>query len=448
MKKKWMRFGSCVAVLFILCLAVAGSANVVERKASKEKYAEFFEQDADYDVLFVGTSHVINGVYPMELWKEYGIVSYNLGGHGNEMATSYWVLKNALDYTTPRLVVIDCYMLASDLKVNENPELAHLSLDALPITKTKVQAVRDLFEEAQEENTGAEYLWNFLTYHNRWNELSEEDFVEPGTVEKGAEMRIAVAEPESIEQIERSEKLTSETTGMRYLRKMIEECQQNGIEVLLMYLPFPAGEEAQMEANTVVDIADAYSLSYINYLDEDIIDWDTDCYDRVSHLNPSGARKVTSHLGNYIMTHYDVPDERENVIYEDWDQDYADYTACKLDNLKAQSELEPYLMLLYGEDFDFVLTVNGKSAISKDDKIAALFRNLNIDTGQFPSGSGVVIRVKGDNIEYICEAETEDGYDLRVVVTDRESGEILDEAEFVWEQKTQTELISKEEKGA
>jgi hypothetical protein len=62
----------------------------MERKASDFKYANFFEQDEDFDVLFFGTSHVINGIFPMELWNEYGIVSYNFGGHGNEIATSYW----------------------------------------------------------------------------------------------------------------------------------------------------------------------------------------------------------------------------------------------------------------------------------------------------------------------------------------------------------------------
>jgi hypothetical protein len=62
----------------------------MERKASDFKYANFFEQDEDFDVLFFGTSHVINGIFPMELWNDYGIVSYNFGGHGNEIATSYW----------------------------------------------------------------------------------------------------------------------------------------------------------------------------------------------------------------------------------------------------------------------------------------------------------------------------------------------------------------------
>jgi hypothetical protein len=62
----------------------------MERKSSDFKYADYFEQDEDFDVLFFGTSHVINGIFPMELWNDYGIVSYNFGGHGNEIATSYW----------------------------------------------------------------------------------------------------------------------------------------------------------------------------------------------------------------------------------------------------------------------------------------------------------------------------------------------------------------------
>ena len=69
-----------------------------------------------YAVLFFGTSHVNNAVFPMELWKDYGITAYNFGGHANAIATSYWVMKNALDYTHPKLVVFDCLGMTSNTK--------------------------------------------------------------------------------------------------------------------------------------------------------------------------------------------------------------------------------------------------------------------------------------------------------------------------------------------
>jgi hypothetical protein len=90
---------------------------LTENKLAYTKTAEFVETADEYDVLFFGTSHMTMSVYPMELWKDYGITSYNLGGNGHPLAISYWILMNALDYANPQLAVIDCYTLQWDAKV-------------------------------------------------------------------------------------------------------------------------------------------------------------------------------------------------------------------------------------------------------------------------------------------------------------------------------------------
>ena len=60
----------------LLVLILVRISGLVERKSAYQKNGDFMEQSEDLDVLFLGTSHVINGVFPMELWKEYGITSY------------------------------------------------------------------------------------------------------------------------------------------------------------------------------------------------------------------------------------------------------------------------------------------------------------------------------------------------------------------------------------
>ena len=103
------RIASCLIVVCLTVAILAGLTGIVENKSSLQKYTQFFEQEGDFDVLFLGSSKVINGVLPMELWNDYGIVSYNLGGHANTIPTSYWVLRNALEHTTPKCVVLDCF---------------------------------------------------------------------------------------------------------------------------------------------------------------------------------------------------------------------------------------------------------------------------------------------------------------------------------------------------
>ena len=92
-------------------------------------------------------------------------------------------------------------------------------------------------------------MWNYSVYHTRWNELTEDDFAVSYTKEKGAESRIAVATPNEILSVPADNKMEGETVGTEYLRIMMEDCQGREIEVLLVYLPFPASKSKHMDTN-------------------------------------------------------------------------------------------------------------------------------------------------------------------------------------------------------
>ena len=236
-----------VAVFSVLILSRA--TDIMQRKSSDYKYIPFFEHAEDIDVLFMGTSHVINAVFPMELYNDYGITSYNFGGHSNQLATTYWVMKNSLDYAKPKLMVIDCLALEGMQKTSSNFSYVHLSLDTFPLSTTKVSAVNDLLEDEEidrlinegtitetEKRTKLGLLWDYSVYHTRWEEnLGIGEFEPESTLEYGAESRVQIAAPGQIAN-NPGTTFTNETVGMQYLRKMIEECQSNDIDVLLIFI--------------------------------------------------------------------------------------------------------------------------------------------------------------------------------------------------------------------
>lgn len=410
--KRVKRVLGCLGVLLAVTAALWGLSGLVQRKDSDIKYHDFFAQKEDFDVLFLGTSHVLNGIFPMELWKDQGIVSYNFGGHGDRIPTTYWAAKNAMDYTSPKLLVIDACFLYVQLKTSPNYSFVHISFDAFPFTATKYHAVCDLLDDKEMEKMTAEdsatqaekrepigLLWDFSAYHARWTELDKADFVVSPSVEKGAESRIAVSVPNLVERIPRGDKLEGETVGTQYLRRLIEECQQDGIEVLLVYLPFPAAVEHQRDANRLSDIADEYGVNSINFLDLDVVDYNTDCYDATSHLNPSGARKVTEYLGQYIKEHYDIPDRRGDPAYRGWYGDYAEYTEFKENNLKKQKGLDTYLMLLADKNYDFIFELKSKQ-LFEGGVYKALLENLGVDTSALTgAGSWLITRQGGQPAE-------------------------------------------------
>ncbi len=188
MKKGPRLLVSTVIFLIILAGAVFAAMLVTERKSSYEKNASFFQEaKADHlDVLFIGSSHVINGINPLVLYENYGITSYNLGGHGSLLQESYWQLLRALQYCKPDYVVVDAYMLEKNYQYldkcyEDTPEderktsieQLHLNMDVWPLNKVKADAVEDLI---QDKDLKREFLYDFIVYHNRWEYMTEDDF--------------------------------------------------------------------------------------------------------------------------------------------------------------------------------------------------------------------------------------------------------------------------------
>ena len=131
-------FQRVVSVLLLLAMVLGGAAFLgrLLRLEDGARVESFFTQDTEYDVLFFGSSHMVNGIYPMYLWQAYGIPAYNLAGHGCRPSMAYWLLKMALKYHKPQAAVLDvlfCWEESSELSTS----LAHNILDPFPASLTK-----------------------------------------------------------------------------------------------------------------------------------------------------------------------------------------------------------------------------------------------------------------------------------------------------------------------
>lgn len=440
MSIKLKRILSAIVVLCLTVSILAVMTSVTENKNSIHKYKQFFEQEADFDVLFLGSSKVINGVQPMDLWEDYGIVSYNMGGHANTLPTTYWVLRNALDYTTPRCVVIDCYGYGFSNLISSNFYYAHLSFDAFPLSVNKILAVCDLIDPSVDENVRArrmELLWNFSIYHSRWSNLEQNDFSPSFTYQKGAEPRINVSMPAEMATVSENAKMEKETRGHEYLIKMITLCQERGINVLLMHTPYPAGAEDIIAANAVYDVAEKYDVQYLNFLNMDVVDYQTDMQDPDSHLNPLGARKITAYLGEVLRDMYQIPDRRNDEIYRFWEADAEKCAAEKLGMLADETSEKNLWMLLTDTDYSFVAEIRG-NGWEKDQQMQKLMSYAGIQIDRVTDHCCVVVDRFADSVQYIdYEALLEDPVDTTLgVLSLRRIGQtacvLLDE-KTLWE---------------
>ena len=366
-KKKYI-----VSILLMLAAVAVGIVfvnRVFMRDGSRFKYKPFFENDTEYDVLFFGTSHVINGIFPMQLWKDYGITSYNFGGHGNSIATSYWVLVNACKYHKPKVAVLDVLGAGSSY-ASMNVSQSHISLDTFALSSDKIRAASDIFADNKQYRN--EIISPLIVYHNRWTELSENMIkagvgIYDGSKEMGAESRIAVAKPDEMTLIPQTDMLKEETVGLSYIKKFIDYCRAEGIEPVIINIPYPAPENSQQSANAAIKLGRSNGVPSINFQYEGIVDFDTDLYDPNSHLNPSGARKITEYLGEFLSQNYKLKDKRTDPDYQDWHAYYEEYRTYISDKIKNAEDYKISLMLLNNENFRAELTVTPEHDIENAD---------------------------------------------------------------------------------
>ena len=347
-------FKRVVSVALLLALVLSGVAfwsNALRMNDGYYKNTPFIREDRQYDVLFFGTSHVVNSVFPMQLWRDYGITSYNLAIHGGSIASSYWMLETALDYQKPKVAVMDVLLTKSNYMQTDLP-MAHAAMDPFPLTVTKLRAIWDIYDSPKDR---AELLFPLDVFHNRWKDLDTEmlkrGFGESKvSPEKGGESRVRVYPLEEPLVVDASDAADGWTEGLGYLEKFILLCRQEGIVPVITYLPYRgAGDaEEQRYSNAAIRLAQSLGAETVDLQHSDLIDDDTDWYDDGGHTNPLGAKKITGALGAYLTAAHDLPDHRDS---EDWAADYEAYYAYQADHIQKTEDLWSALALLSVEDF-------------------------------------------------------------------------------------------------
>lgn len=347
-----------ISVLLLLSLVFSGGFFLSRALAMTEgpkKNGSFLKEDRDYDVLFFGSSHVVNGVYPMELWKDYGITSYNLSGHGAGLPASYWTMRLATQYHKPRVAVLDV-LFAQSGTTEMNISLAHELLDPFPLSKTKLQAIRDLYPTKAQQ---AELLFPFDVYHNRWKQL-DTDMVQRGLTgqvershQKGAQARVDVQPLDASPLIPRSQKMEEQTLGLHYIEQFVRYCLDQDIIPVLTYLPCEISQQWQESCNAALALGQELGAYVLDIQYMDLLDNDTDWYDQGGHVNPLGAKKITACLGDFLQKTLHLPDHRQDGT---WQQDYEAYCGELAEEFTTQETLPQFLALASLGDFTLELT--------------------------------------------------------------------------------------------
>lgn len=304
--------------------------------------AEYYKEEYDHDVLFIGDCEVYENYVPAVLWENYGINSYIRGSAQQLIWQSYYLLEDSLRYEKPDVVIFNVL----SMKYNEPQHEAYnrMTLDGMRWSMSKVNSVK---ASMTGDEQFMEYVFPILRYHTRITELTGEDvtylFSRPSVSFNGYYMRV---DTKAAENVPTGKKLGDYNFGenaYKYLDMMTELCEKEGIQLILIKAPslYPYWYdewEVQME-----DYAEAHGLMYINFLElqeECELDFSRDTYDGGLHLNLWGAQKVTDYLGEVLSTECGLENRSgEEHLSSVWDGKLKEYYA-EIDRQKEEYGVE------------------------------------------------------------------------------------------------------------
>lgn len=363
MKKTIMRMLCFAVILFIVLNGV--------NKVLKVKYGDgiygltkFYQlEDNTVDVLILGSSHAFENLNTGILWDDYGMASYVLAGSMQPLWNTYYYLKEALKTQKPELIVLEGYLTtysqeySDDSRIIKNNYGLKWSVDK--IDSIKVSAPRERW---------AEFLPEYVQYHNRYTEISGEDFLpDRGRALYndwkgfGCNMNTESATNPDVSNVKERKPLFDKTEA--YYRKIIELARENDIPLTIVISPYAGvSEDEQKLYNTAEDIASEYGVDFKNYnlcYQEIGIDFTTDAGD-AAHLNYRGNQKFSKAVGRYLTEKYHVSDRRGDPVYQSWERN-ADYIRGQIFNqeLVETNDMASFLSKMKNGRYLYFVSLDG-----------------------------------------------------------------------------------------
>ena len=371
MKKTVIRI-SCFLILLATVLNITNHIFKVKYGDGIYGCTKFYElKDNTVDVLFLGSSHAFEDFNTGVLWSDYGMAAYILAGSDQPLWNTYYYLKEALKTQKPELIVLEGYLTTYQQEYIKDSKIIKNNF-GLKWSGDKIDSIK---VSAPEERWG-EFLLEYVQYHNRYTELSSEDFLpDQGKALyhdwKGFGCNMNTSELENRDVSYVTERMPLYQKTETYYRKIIELAQKNNIPITVIISPYAEiTEEEQKLYHTAEGIAAEYGVDFKNYnlcYQEAELDFTTDAADG-AHLNYKGNQKFSRVVGEYLKNKYDISDRRGDSRYLSWENN-AEFIKEQINNqiLTETSDMGSFLSQADNGNYSYIISIDGRCHSGMED---------------------------------------------------------------------------------
>lgn len=313
-----------IGIIILICSLIMVN-NILEYKSPhgvNQARAFYLQPRNSIEVLAVGSSHVHCAVNTAELWDKYGIAAFDYSAAEQPLWTSYYYLKEAYKYQSPKVVLLDVFSPAR-FKEDYHYKWAEESIYGMRLSKNKL----DMLGVTIEGDKIKQYFPGFYQYHNRYENLNKSDFenvfgnLKEKKAFKGFTPAFNRADQssefdgwEELSDYELSEK------SEEYLNKIIALTKENNSSLYIIVIPYNMDERDNITYRKIQEISEnegVYFIDFNRYMDEMGLDKSQDFNDP-SHLNYWGSQKFSDYLGKILLEKEALNDYRSTGGYESW----------------------------------------------------------------------------------------------------------------------------------
>ncbi|MDE7246300.1 MAG: hypothetical protein K2N43_00260 [Lachnospiraceae bacterium] len=330
--------------------------------------AGFYDLEKDSaDVIFLGSSHGVTSFVPQEIYNQYGITSYNLSTDEQGVVTSYYWLKEALRYQSPKAVVLECYFCFPyyvDEPLNSDETATRKAFDFMRWSTVKAEAVKTICELDENQDVWSYYLPH-LRYHERWlwegfdrNDYTYRTMTNHSELKGYSPLRFYLGEKgEGFEPHDMTTDVGCAEMApvmQEYLDKINHLCKEKEIPLILTITPAVSANIEMCKA--VQTYANENGCYFISFNEQNVyrqMDYQMDmdnCDD--GHPNIWGAVKISGYMGEVLSEQFGIAGKTE----PQWEATRDDYDfVMDYCTLNHTWEIEQFFSLINHEQYTVVL---------------------------------------------------------------------------------------------
>ncbi|MBT2160325.1 hypothetical protein [Zobellia barbeyronii] len=316
------RFLAAVGVLFLICFCFFKLQRVfIEYDDIKKRWSYFYDlPDNSLDVLILGNSHAYSSYDPDIIDAICGTNSFVIASNSQKIEQVYYNLKEALQYQSPKVAVIQLTVLTGESwKTKKGEYRVYSNLDGMRYSNNKIQAV--IAQRPYEDWINS--MFPLFRNHDNWKkpellsdnmERLELDFKKDfrGFSARKSEMGEKVALQYEKEDKKDFSNFTINNQDMYYLQKIKSLADLNGLKVVYVMSPKYSDllNDSYFKKNEVFKT----SLSKLGdeYLDFNMLSKKIGLekrsfengYISYQHTSYFGAVQISRYLGNHFKKKY------------------------------------------------------------------------------------------------------------------------------------------------